>query len=220
MLTDLWPSPGGIAEYALTFDRQRSCRLLVVRGLFDEGNKLRHFTVEVMRHLDSAGIDSFLPDLPGTNESLAPLEPQTLTGWQEAMETAADHFGATHVLAIRGGALIAPKKLPAIHYAPASGASILRAMLRAQVMIAREAGRETNREDLFERARSDGMRLAGYHLGPDMIGELEAAAVIDETAIEIAQGDIGGGGLWLRAEPGHDASQAATLAQLVAEKLA
>lgn len=220
MLTDLWPSPGGIAEYALTFERQRSCRLLVVRGLFDEGNKLRHFTVEVMRHLDSAGIDSFLPDLPGTNESLAPLEPQTLTGWQEAMETAADHFGATHVLAIRGGALIAPKKLPAIHYAPASGASILRAMLRAQVMIAREAGRETNREDLFERARSDGMRLAGYYLGPDMIGELEAAAVIDETAIEIAQGDIGGGGLWLRAEPGHDASQAATLAQLVAEKLA
>ena len=56
---------------------------------FDEGNKLRHFTVEVMRRLDGAGIDSFLPDLPGCNESLAPLEQQTLESWRtEAAEAA------------------------------------------------------------------------------------------------------------------------------------
>ena len=60
--------------------------------MFDEANKLRHFTIELMRRLDTAGIDTFLPDLPGCNESLAPLEAQT--GWQRSVsmpwETLAD----------------------------------------------------------------------------------------------------------------------------------
>lgn len=215
MLTDLWPSPGGIAEYALTFERQRSCRLLVVRGLFDEGNKLRHFTVELMRRLDAEGVDCFLPDLPGTNESLLPLGEQTLDSWREAMVAAADHFRATHILAIRGGALIAPSHLPNIHYAPASGASLLRAMLRAQVIASQEAGEARTREDLLERGRMEGLRLAGYSLGPDMITALEQAQFADTRSVEIAQGDVGGGGLWLRAEPSHDPVQADRLAQLV-----
>jgi len=35
---------------------------------------MRRFTVEVMRRLDNAGIDSFLPDLPGGNESSQALQ--------------------------------------------------------------------------------------------------------------------------------------------------
>ena len=69
--------------------------MLILPALFDEANKLRHFTVEVMRRLDAAGIDSFLPDLPGCNESRAPLETQTLTGWREAAEAAAGLFLGT-----------------------------------------------------------------------------------------------------------------------------
>ncbi|WP_120078707.1 hypothetical protein [Aurantiacibacter odishensis] len=219
MLTGLWPSPSGNDEYVLGFDADRARRVLLLRGLFDEGNKLRHFTVELMRRLDVAGIDSFLPDLPGTNESLAPLERQTLAGWREAMRHAANHFRATHVLAIRGGALVAPATLPNVHYAPASGPSLLRAMLRAQVMVAREAGRADTREELLRRGRTEGLQLAGYRIGPEMIAELEQAQPEDTVAVEIAQGDVGGGGLWLRVEPGHDPAQADRLAALVAERL-
>ena len=219
MLTGLWPSPTGSSEYALGFDRDRPTRILVIRALFDEGNKMRHFTVELMRRLDRAGFDCFLPDLPGTNESLENLEKQTLEGWRTAMRAAAEHFAATHIMAIRGGALIAPASLPNIHYAPASGASLLRAMLRAQVIIASEAGRKETRDALLERGSAEGLRLAGYQIGAEMIAGLETAVLSHDDATEIAQGDVGGGGLWLRAEPSHDAMQADTLAKLVADRL-
>src|SRR6187402_1408447 len=125
-----WPGPDG-DEYALAFDRGRERRLLVLPTLFDEANKLRHFTVEVMRRLDVAGIDAFLPDLPGCNESLAPLERQTLAGWRQSAEAAAGHFGTTHVLSVRGGALCEPDTLPVVRYAPVTGEALLRGLLRA-----------------------------------------------------------------------------------------
>jgi len=102
-----WPSPGPdggeIPEYALTFDRGREPRLLIVPALFDEANRLRRLTVEMMRRLDAVGIDTMLPDLPGTNESLQPLHAQTVADWQRATARAASHFRVTAVLGIRGG---------------------------------------------------------------------------------------------------------------------
>jgi hypothetical protein len=211
-----WPSPDG-EEYALTFDRGRERRVLVLPGLFDEANKLRHFTVETMRRLDAAGIDSFLPDLPGCNESLAPLEAQTLTGWREAAELAAGHFGATHALTVRGGALCGPD-LPTWRYAPATGASILRAMLRARVIASKETGIEETRDGLLELGRECGLELAGYRLGPAMIAELEVAEPSGGAALaNIAQAELGGAGLWLRAEPDHDPEQAEALVRMVAD---
>ena len=108
-------------ELLVAFDQVRSVRVLVCPAWFDEANKLRRFTVEVMRRLDKAWIDSFLPDLPGCNDSLAPLEVQTLAGWKAGMTSAAHFFRATHVLAIRAGALLAPTHIPGWHYAPQSG---------------------------------------------------------------------------------------------------
>lgn len=215
-----WPAPEG-EEYALAFDQGRKHRVLVLPALFDEANKLRRFTVEAMRRLDGAGIDAFLPDLPGCNESLALLEAQTLHDWQQAAEAAAEHFGATHVLAIRGGALSAPDGLPAWRYAPVTGASILRAMLRARVLASKEAGVEENRDALLEWGRDSGLELAGYRLGAEMIRELETAEPSGGAALaNIAQTDLGGAGLWLRAEPGDDPVQSTTLAALVVEGLA
>ena len=205
-------------EYVLAFDRGRERRVLVLPALFDEANKLRHFTVEVMRQLDEAGIDTFLPDLPGCNESLAPVEAQTLAGWRAAAEAAAGHFRASHVLTIRGGALCAPDDLPAWRYAPATGASILRAMLRARVIASKEAGIEETRDALLEHGREQGLKLAGYALGAAMIRELESAEPSGGAALaNIAQADLGGAGLWLRAEPDHDPAQAVALAAIVAE---
>ena len=212
----VWPGPAG-EEHAVAFDRGRKRRVLVLPALFDEANKLRHFTVEVMRRLDAAGIDAILPDLPGCNESLAPLEEQTLSGWQQAAAAAAGHFSATHSLAIRGGALCVPPGLPVWRYAPATGSSILRAMLRARVIASKEAGVEETREALLEQGGASGLELAGYRLGATMVRELETAEPTGGTALaNIAQADIGGAGLWLRAEPDHDPAQTRALAAIVA----
>jgi hypothetical protein len=214
-----WPSAAG-EEYALAFDKGRAYRLLVLPAWFDEGNKLRHFTVEVMRRLDGSGIDSFLPDLPGCNESHAPLAKQTLETWRAEAAEAAWYFSATHVLAIRAGATITPDALPGWRYAPISGSSQLRALVRARVLSAREAGRDEDREALLGEGRRNGLELAGYRLGAAMIGGLaEAELATGGNHRDIAQSDIGGSGLWLRAEPHHDPKQADALAAILAMKL-
>lgn len=202
---------------AFVYDAGRPLRLLVLPGLFDEANKLRRQTIEIMYRLDRSGIDSFLPDLPGCNESLRPLQEQTLANWRTGASAAAAHFAATHVLSIRGGALIAPAALPGWRYAPTSGAKIVRALLRARTIAAREAGYSETINDLAALARSQGIELAGWHVGPQLFRDLEAAfANADNQQALIEQSDIGGAGLWLRAEPGEDPEQADAIAALVA----
>lgn len=216
MIAD-WPGPDG-DEYALAFDRGRERRLLVLPALLDESNKLRHFTVEVLRRLDATGIDSFLPDLPGCNESRAPLDLQTLAGWRAASQTVAAHFGATHVLSLRAGALCEPAGLPTLRYAPTTGTALLRGLLRARIIASRETGTEEDREALLVSGRREGLTLAGYHLGAQMVRELETAEPSGGVALaNIAQTRLGGPGLWLRAEPDHDPVQAETFATIVAD---
>jgi hypothetical protein len=139
-----WPCPlpqGGTApEYALAFDRSRPHRLLILPALFDEANKIRHQIAEVMRRLDGAGIDCFLPDLPDCNESLQALNEQTLESWRKAAMAAAAHFRTTRLLTIRAAAILAPPRLSGWRYGPTSGATALRALLRARQVAAREAG--------------------------------------------------------------------------------
>jgi hypothetical protein len=214
-----WPGPMG-EEYALAFDKGRARRVLVLPAWFDEGNKLRHFTVEVMRRLDGAGIDAFLPDLPGCNESLAPLAEQSVATWSAAALATAEHFSASHVLAIRAGAMIAPASLPGWRYAPLAGSSQLRALLRARVLASREAGRDEDRETLLAEGRERGLELGGYPLGGAMIADLaDGELPPTPSQRDIAQGDVGGGALWLRAEPDHDPKQADALAAIVAMEL-
>lgn len=205
-------------EMLLAFDRGRAVRVLVCPAWFDEANKLRRFTLEVMRRLDRAGIDSFLPDLPGCNESLALLCDQTLAGWSSQMDAAAKDLRATHVLAIRAGALIAPKALPGWHYAAQSGPKLLRAMLRARVIAARESGNSETSETLAEIGRTEGLVLGGWALGARMVAELEhAEPALAPGQSDIVQSALAGPGLWLRAEPGEDAGQADRLAAIIAE---
>lgn len=218
MLTS-WPTAAG-EEYAVAFDKGRAHRVLILPAWFDESNKLRHFTVEVMRRLEGAGIDSFLPDLPGCNESAAPLESQTLAGWTAEAAEAAAYFSATHVLAIRAAAMIAPETLPGWRYAPTAASSQLRSLLRARVLAAREAGRDEDRDKLLDAGRREGLMLGGYGLGATMIDALADADLSPSgKQRDIAQSDIGGPGLWLRAEPGHDARQADALAAILAMEL-
>ena len=212
-----WTAPGGSPELALGWDRGRSLRLLVVPALFDEGNKLRRFTVEVMRRLDAAEIDCFLPDLPGTNESPAPLEAQTPEGWRAAMTVAAQAFAATHIFAIRGGPLVAPVSLPGWRYAPVTGAAVLRQLLRARILASREAGREESQEGLMADGERNGLELSGYRLSADFLRAFPSLQPPVALGVsEIAQDMLGGPGLWLRAEPDEDRAQADALAAIVA----
>lgn len=205
-----------LAEYALSFDSGRADRLLVIPALFDEANRLRRLTVEVMRRLDHAGIDTFLPDLPGCNESLQPLALQGFDQWQHAMVSAAREFRATRVLAIRGGALVVPRSLPGWRYAPTGGAAILRQMLRMRILSSREAGREETQGGLLEQGLAEGLDLAGYQLSPAMIADLQVAMPPEETEQTIIGQDmLGGGALWLRAEPGEAPAQADALAAII-----
>lgn len=214
-----WPCPlpggGHAAEYALSFDRSRAHRLLIVPALFDEANRMRRLTVEVMRRLDGAGIDSVLPDLPGCNESLQPLATQTPSRWRAAMTSAAAHFGATHVLGVRGGALLTPNSLPGWHYAPAKGASILRQLVRARILASRETGVSESQDGLLEAGLAAGLELSGFRLGGAFLREFQTL-MPQAGASEIGQDMIGGGGLWLRAEPGEDRDQADALAAVLA----
>jgi hypothetical protein len=218
MVPASWPCPlpgGGTSEeFALSCDAGRDHRLLIIPALFDEGNKLRRFTVEVMRRLELARIDSVLPDLPGCNESMLPLVIQNPAGWLDAMTSAARHFRATHVLGMRGGSLFTPKSLPAFHYAPVKAATILRQLVRARILSSREAGREENREALAETAVTRGITLAGYEIGPDFYRDFEPM-VPDALPTVIGQDEVGGSGLWLRAEPDENGAQADALAALL-----
>lgn len=204
---------GSGEEYALAFDKGRDARLLIVPALFEEASRMRRLTVEVMRRLDLAGIDCFLPDLPGCNESLVPLETVTPVDWQSAMTAAAAHFRATHVLGIRGGALLTPD-LPGWHYAPAKGASLLRQMIRARIFIAREAGSNETQDGLMAEGLQSGLELAGYRLSAEFLNQFQS--LVAESSNIIEQETIGGGGLWLRAEPDEDREQADALAAILA----
>lgn len=219
-----WPCSGAggpVEELAVAFDRQRPLRLLVVPPLFEEMNRTRRLLVETLRRLDAGGIDGFLPDLPGCNESPQRFADQSLYAWRNAMAQAARHFAATHVLAVRGGALVFPVMLPGWVLEPIKGATILRQLLRARIMAAREAGRDEDTATLLEIGRSEGLDLSGYRCSAALIAGLEAARPEDEGQIEIRQADLGGGGaLWLRAEPGEDAAQADALARRIIESIA
>ncbi|OJW63321.1 MAG: hypothetical protein BGO57_13675 [Sphingomonadales bacterium 63-6] len=215
-----WPTPDGGEEYALAFDSGRARRLLILPPLFDEGNKTRHTLVETMRRLDRMGIDCFLPDLPGCNESLAPLEGQWLAGWRAATLAAAQHFGASHLLTVRASAILAPPALSGWRYAPTGGANALRAMLRARTIAGREMGISENADDLLQAGRNDGLNLAGYRLGPQMVRDLEGARLPDSGRLtDLSHAIIGGAAPWLRAEPGFDPAQADTLAGFLAVEL-
>lgn len=216
-----WPcpqpdgSPG--EEMVLGFDKARSKRLLVIAPLFDEANKFRHQAFQIMRRLDAQAIDCFLPDLPGCNESLALHGEQSIARWREAIAAAATHFRASHVLAIRSGAWLVPEGWAGWAYAPAKPGQILRGMLRARTLAAREAGRSESADTLLAEGRERGLDLAGWSLGAELVRELDAGAVAPSEALTvIEQAEVGGKPLWLRAENDVDPAQADALAAIVA----
>ena len=206
-------------ELALEWEGDSSHRILILPALLDEANKLRRFTVEVARRLAGSGHACLIPDLPGQNESTAPQVEQSLDSWQTAAARAAERWGATHVLSLRSSAMIAPDR-PGWRYAPVGSKTHLRSLLRSRTIAAREAGRTETAEDLMRMGLIYGLELAGFDLSPEMISQMANSDLIEpENMRDIPQADLGGPGLWLRAEAGFDAQQADALAAILAMDL-
>lgn len=206
----------GYDEAVLSFGDAKANRIiLIVPPLFDEMNRVRAMLVGTMRGLAGFGVMTLLPDIPGCNESLAPISAQTISGWRGAMAAAAQSLGATHVTSIRGGALIdSDIALPHWRLASVKGGSLLKTMLRTRIASDREAGQSSSIESLMGDARNAPIDLSGYVLGAKMLAELESAEPdLSGRAYEAVLGEgIAGKPLWLRAEPMEDADMSMTLA--------
>ncbi|MEZ5682303.1 MAG: hypothetical protein R3E14_13520 [Erythrobacter sp.] len=158
--------------------------------------------------------------MPGCNESLQPHGEQTLALWRKAVTAAAGHFSASHVLAIRSGAWLAPETAPGWLLAPPRPDQILRGLIRAHTIALREAGTPADTAAILEDARREGVTIGGWAFGAELVRELssETFAPADRQEI-IAQDRLGGPGLWLNAENHFDAQQAQALADILASDL-
>ncbi len=220
-----WPctQPGGTVseELVVRCGDSSGTRVLIIPPLFSEHNLIRRQLVQLMRKLDDTGISSLLPDLPGWNESLEPLETQTLGFWREAIAEAVQVHGATHVLAVRSGAVLTPPSLRGWCYAPQSGAKLLRGMVRARTIASRETGQPETSDNIYALGRKEGVMLAVWSISAAMFAELELAEPPKHDGlVEIKQGQVGGPALWLRAEAAEDAEQVASLASIIGSGLA
>lgn len=198
-------------------DRPRAT-ILIVPPLFDEANRLRRTLLLAMRRLAAEGFAAVLPDLPGQNESLVALETVALDDWQDALaEIVADLPGPVVIASIRGGALIDHRAKASAWWrlAPVSGSSLIRTMMRARVTADREAGLTSSMESLQAEAQAAPLLLAGNALSSAMIaalGKAEAQPVEPLRSIALGADGLTGTPLWLRAEPGEDATMARAIA--------
>ncbi|MBR2174333.1 hypothetical protein [Sphingopyxis sp.] len=209
-----------MSEHRLRIDPAGTPRatVLIVPPLFEEANRTRRTLVLAMRALAAEGFAAMLPDLPGQNESLVPLEQIDLARWQDALaEVAAGIDGPTLVASVRGGVLIDHQVKAAAWWrlAPVGGVSLLRTLMRARVSADREAGLTSSLESLQEEAKAQPLLVAGNRLSPEMVAQLgtsEAQAVEPLRNVGLGADGIAGTPLWLRAEPGEDAAMAKAIA--------
>ncbi len=198
--------------------------ILFVPPLFEEANRTRRTLVLAMRALAADRFATLLPDLPGQNESLVPLEQVDLAGWQDALaQVAATVDGPLIIASLRGGALLDHHAKAGAWWrlAPVGGASLLRTLMRARVAADREAGLTSSLNSLQADAATAPLLLAGNRLSPAMsaqLGSAEIQSVAPLRTVTLGSGadTIAGTPLWLRAEPGEDAAMAEAIAADIA----
>ena len=167
--------------------------LLILPALFEEANRMRRFTVSVMRNLADRGIGTILPDLPGAGESEQSFADVTMDDWRAAVSSLTDDiFGS---VAIRGGCLMDGTIAHRWRLAPENGERLLRDMVRATAF-----SMGVSASEIDEQARSAPTRLAGHLLSPALYSALHDAIPVDSAYITSVEGKK----LWRAAEPGDD----------------
>lgn len=197
----------GDGDFILRYGPHDGVQLLVLQPLFEEMNRCRAFISTICRALADNGIGCWLPDLPGTGESLRALETIGWGDWLDAVLVTAELIKAETgivpaTIAFRGGALLDGAAQTRWRLSPTSGRSLLSDLRRSALM--RGEGR---------------MAPAGYRLSDELTRELEHADVTagPVRTVRLATDDrpadlrIDGSPLWRRPEPTSDADLARSL---------
>jgi len=189
-------------EFMLAYGSRNGPQLLVLQPLFEEMNRCRAMIAGLCRALAGRGVGCWLPDLPGTGESLRALDTVAWADWLAAVEaavaTARDATGiAPAVLAIRGGALLDDRAgSRRLRLAPTTGRSLLSDLRRSALA-----------------SGGDPAHPAGYTVPPALAEALGAATPSvegDIRTLRLASDDrpadhrIEGTPLWRRPEPTTD----------------
>jgi len=186
-----------MSEFALRHGEGAPLTLLVLPALFEEANRMRRFTVSLMRGLAERGIGTVLPDLPGQGESRVALPGVRMADWHAAIAGVTETLSKPlYSVAIRGGTLLDGPADFRWRLAPDSGERLLRDMVRATAM---SHGMTVG--DIDRAARAQPTRLAGNLLSPEFYAEL-AGASAPEGKSHVAE--LAGARLWRSAEPGED----------------
>jgi len=189
--------------------------ILFLAPFFEEANRTRHFLIEVMRGLSRRNFRCFLPDMPGTLESLTSLESLGWSDWTGAAQAAAEHAGATHVVSLRGGALLDGTVDARTRWrlAPADGSALLRDLVRIRLAADREDGCASSAAEVEAKALAEPFDVAGYRIAPGFLTALKGAALADAATLrtvrlatdaQAADAKLAGQPLWRRSEPEHD----------------
>lgn len=214
----------------LRFGPQSREVVLAAMPPFEEANRLRAFFVTLLRALGDHGIGAVLPDMPGQGESLLATEDAALDDWRDAFAAAEEKLtreGArVHIAAIRGGSLYDGRAncQSRWHFAPVTGASLVRDMVRSRQAAAKESGEAFDAKAIV----GDGppVELAGNLISRAMLADLQGAVPYAgpglrtlrlDTDAAPADRKIVARPLWRRAEPDNNPAMARELAADLAD---
>jgi hypothetical protein len=188
-------------EAVLRFGQDLPVTLTVLPALFEEANRMRRFTVCVMRLLTARGIGTVLSDFPGTGESEMALADVSFEDWQRFAATLAQDYPAS--IAFRGGSLLDAPFKHRWQLAADNGERLLRDMVRATAF-----STGVTAAGLDAQARADPVRLAGNIVNPALYAALHTATPAPGASASTIEGPK----LWRLAEPGDDPAYAAAIA--------
>lgn len=185
-------------------------QMLLLAPLFGEMNRTRRLLADVMRTLESRGIGSWLPDLPGTGESLTPLDQLDWRHWRDAVAAAAAKArenGPLAVASFRGGALLDDGAVADCWWrlAPVAGASLMRDLNRVRQMSDKEDGVSAKADHPDAVTEFAGYRLTALLQSglasavPQALTPLRSVGLDGQSGS--TNGVIAGTPLWRRAEP-------------------
>jgi hypothetical protein len=191
-------------EFMLAYGPKSGPQLVILQPLFEEMNRFRVLVSGLCRALAAKGVGCWLPDLPGTGESLRALETVTWAHWIEAVEAAsaliiAETGRAPLSLALRGGGLVeAGTFTRRWRLSPTTGRSLLSDLRRSALA-----------------SGSDPATPAGYRLSSDLSTQLATAELAVGAGIRTvrllsdnraADHRIPGAPIWRRPEPVSDSA--------------
>jgi hypothetical protein len=200
----------GGSEFMLSYGPDNGPQLLVLQPLFEELNRCRALISTLCRALAGRGIGCWLPDLPGTGESLRALDGISWEDWLDGVRAAhalmrGQTGQACATVAIRGGTLLdTAVDGRRWRFSPVGGRSLLSDLRRSSLA-----------------SGGDPSAPAGYRFGERLAKPLEAADVVpdDRTrTLRLVSDDrpadlhLEAAPLWRRPEPTRDDALATILA--------